>query len=426
MRLKIFATIAALTFLGVSVWIGEDWFWNVVEKMGFTWTVLAFTGVVILPSLGTAYLSASLLNKDEVVKLESADQQPFITIVIACFNEEKVIYHTLMSIYNSEFYGHIQYIVTDDGSTDSTLHEVKRFEAYTQEDVRVVKSDTNNGKAHALNVALEFVETKIMITVDADTLLHKEALARLTSKFESNFYAAVAGALRVQNFNQNWITKLQYWDYMLGIASAKQAQGVYDTTLVAQGAFSAFNTNSVRSVGGWKETVGEDIVLSWDLLDYGCKIGHEKTAIAYTNVPTTYKEFFKQRRRWSRGLVEAFKQNIGILVRPGWHIPYVWYNLMFPYIDIAFLFVFIPGVLVAIFLGYTTMAGWPTLFLIPLGILMIMPIIVRQRKVNKELGTKFRLPFHTLLAYILFYQFLQPVATLSGYAMEIFNMKKKW
>ena len=45
--------------------------------------------------------------------------QPFVSVVIAAYNEEKVIAKTIRSILDSK-YGEFEVIVVDDGSTDGT------------------------------------------------------------------------------------------------------------------------------------------------------------------------------------------------------------------------------------------------------------------------------------------------------------------
>ena len=47
---------------------------------------------------------------------------------------------------------------------------------------------------------------------------------------------AVAGAVMVRNPRENLITRMQDWDYLLGIASVKRQQSLVNGTLVAQGA----------------------------------------------------------------------------------------------------------------------------------------------------------------------------------------------
>jgi len=162
-----------------------------------------------------------------------------------------------------------------------------------------------------------------------------------TMIYEGEEYAAVAGTVLCENANESIITGLQQWDYLHGIASVKRIQSMYRGTLVAQGAFSVYRKSALEKIGGWPDKIGEDIVMTWSFHDAGYKIGYSESAICYTNVPETYVEFFKQRRRWARGLVEAFKNHYELLFKARKVTPFIWYNLFFPYIDISFLFIFV-------------------------------------------------------------------------------------
>ncbi|WP_284680754.1 glycosyltransferase [Aceticella autotrophica] len=72
--------------------------------------------------------------------------------------------------------------------------------------------------------------------------------------------------------------------YFLGIASVKRMQGLYQGTLVAQGAYSIYKTEAVKLVGGWPDAIGEDIVLTWKFLKQNMKVYFEPLAVAFTEV----------------------------------------------------------------------------------------------------------------------------------------------
>ena len=98
---------------------------------------------------------------------------------------------------------------------------------------------------------------------------------------------------------------MQGWDYRLGINGIKRMQSAYNSALVAQGAFSAYWTEDLRAVGGWPDAIGEDIVLTWTLLDKRGVVQYEPTAVGFTQVPERVRRFMKQRSRWARGMVEG-------------------------------------------------------------------------------------------------------------------------
>ena len=115
----------------------------------------------------------------------------------------------------------------------------------------------------------------------------REALRRLVARLESAppDTVAVAGAVMVRNSRANLLTRMQEWDYFLGIAAVKRMQGLYQSTLVAQGAFSLYRTDELRRVGGWPDAIGEDIVVTWRLMETGDRVLTEPTAVAFTDVP---------------------------------------------------------------------------------------------------------------------------------------------
>lgn len=413
MRIVLSLIITVLTIF-FSYWIAIPWIEEITTVFGsfLTWFILI--GMVFIPCFGMFYITTSLLFSDK--EINQPKNYPPISILVAAYNEEKTIRSTIQSIIQQEYPSNVEIIVSDDGSKDNTYLEAKK------ENCKVIRTVLNKGKSAALNRALKESKHDVIITVDADTILHKDALKNIVKKFMSKNYDAVAGAVRVNNTKHNIMTRMQYWDYILGIASVKLAQSKYDSTLVAQGAFSCYR----KEVCNWTDTVGEDIVMSWDILKKEGKIGHANNAIVFTNTPTKYSQFFKQRCRWSRGLVEAFKRDYKLLYKRGKFLPFVWYNLVFPYIDLSYLLFFFPSVIAALVFQNYLMAGMLTLLLLPLSLCLGYVIFFIQNRVNKEQGLEFEKDIIGFVMFILFYQLIQTPATLYGYYKEIFGLQKSW
>lgn len=425
MRALFTSLITACLITGLSYYIAIDWIADVKEVVGSTvWIILL--GMVFIPCFAMIFVTTTLFFKQK--KNTPLQNFPPISILVACYNEEANIVGTIESILKQGYKGLFEIIVADDGSKDNSVGRVKsEINKYLswQMLVKLIENKVNRGKSAVLNDALKVASHDIIITIDSDTILHKGALSNIVSKFLSDDYAAVAGTIRVNNDKKNLMTRLQYWDYALGIASIKQAQGIYDKTLVAQGAFSCYKKEVLDKLK-WAETMGEDIVLSWDMLKLGYKIGHANNAIVFTNVPEKYIQFFKQRKRWSIGLIEAFRRNWRLLIKPSKGLPFIWYNLLFPYIDLSYMFFFFPSIILAVFSHYYLMAGILTLLLLPLGLSLNLVIIFIQRKINKEVGLKFNDDWIGFFLFILFYQLIQVPATITGYISEILKRPKVW
>ena len=285
----------------------------------------------------------------------------------------------------------------------------------------------HGGKAAALNYGLAYAENELIITLDADTFLLKSAIREIVDKFYSGPVGtvAVAGSVYIKNSRKNLMTKIQEWDYFHAIAIIKRTQSLFQGTLVAQGAFSIYTKTALLEVKGWPETVGEDIVLTWALLNKGYRIDFAEDAISFTNAPDSYRQFFFQRSRWARGLLEAFRHYPGILLQRRLSTFYVYWNLCFILIDFVFGFVFIPGLIIAFF-GYYFIAGPLTLAVLPLGLLNNIVFFKGQRRLFKKVGLRVRKNIIGFFIYFLFYQIFMNPAVIHGYVSEFAKLKRSW
>jgi biofilm PGA synthesis N-glycosyltransferase PgaC len=195
---------------------------------------------------------------------------------------------------------------------------------------------------------------------------------------------------------------------------------------VAQGAFSLYRTDVLRRIGGWAHTVGEDIVLTWAILDQGWRVGFAEDACLFTNAPETWIQFFKQRQRWSRGLLEAFKAHWRLLFKPRMITLFIWWNLLFPYMDIVYTLFFIPGLILAMF-GIFWIAGPMTLIVLPLAMLVNYVMFRIQSRMFTEQGLRVRKNVLGFMTYALFYSLILQPACVAGYFKELFyGSIKNW
>ena len=148
---------------------------------------------------------------------------------------------------------------------------------------------------------------------------------------------------------------MQSWDYRLGINGVKRMQAAYNSALVAQGAFSAYWTDDVRAVGGWPDAIGEDIVLTWTLMDSrGHRAVRALRARLHARPRAGSGSFMRQRSRWARGMFEGLKRNPP-LRQPRVLAKFVaGIDYLVPFLDIGYVFFWIPGVILFIF-GYPLM-----------------------------------------------------------------------
>src|ERR1700677_1943801 len=92
---------------------------------------------------------------------------PLVSVLIPCFNEEKVIVASVARILHSNW-RRLEILVLDDGSSDGTAARVR--EAFADEPRVSLLSFENGGKARALNRGLALVKGEVVVALDADTL----------------------------------------------------------------------------------------------------------------------------------------------------------------------------------------------------------------------------------------------------------------
>ena len=421
----VIASIIGLAWGAFSICFSQPWYQDLSLHVGPFIAFFLITFIAIIPGCMNAFVFISLLLDKRPPVIED-QKNPDITILIAAFNEEEFIGSTLEGIARQNYLGTTRIIVIDDGSNDGTVGVVKSHQA-DNSNIELISLVKNGGKAAALNHGLKISNSDIVISVDADSYLHVDAIKNLVGRYLSDPVntRAVAGEILIRNSRVNWITKAQEWDYFLGIASIKRIQSLFQGTLVAQGAFSLYDRKTLNDIGGWPEMVGEDIVLTWKLLLAGYRVGHAENAIAFTNCPETLKAFIKQRQRWSRGLIEAFKINPMILLKPRLSTIYIWWNTMFPLMDIVYVFGFIPGLVLACF-GFFWIVGPMTLAILPMALALNLYMYSRSRNMFEREHLKVRANIFGFFFYVFAYGLILQPACVYGYFSEFFNLKKTW
>ncbi len=426
LRWKLVLVIAiALSWAGFSFALALPWIEALGESITLPLAVAVIVGIAILPGYLNANLVASLLI-DRPPPLRFDLDFPDVTVVIACFNEEETVEETIDYIAKQEYPGALRVLVADDGSSDSTLEVALRRAAG---DPRVsVLELPHAGKARTLTAALKQVETPLVATVDADTLLMPTSLERIVARLMISppDTVAVAGAVFVRNSRRNFVTRAQEWDYFLGIASVKRQQGLFQGTMVAQGAFSVYRSGALRRVGGWPDRIGEDIVLTWAMMRQGGRVGYERTAIAFTGAPDSPGGFSRQRRRWARGMIEGLREHGAALLAGGRSNAHaVLVNFVFPYIDLVYSIAFPIGIVLALF-GNFAIVGPMTLAVLPLNLALSGIMFHLSRQSFEEVGLKVRRNRLGFLGYLLTYQLFMSPLSVAGYAQELFGTRRRW
>src|SRR5438270_10738143 len=328
-----------------------------VDNLAFWMFSIILIGVQFIFFFGDILMSGRLLiigalaTIDRIRGSSSQDLdptfQPRVAVLVPAYNEEKVIERTVRSVLAST-YPKLRVIVIDDGSKDRTLEIARtRFQNEIASGKVTVLTKPNSGKAEALNFGLQHVTEDFYIGIDADTVIAREAIARLVPHFADATIGAVAGNAKVGNRVNIW-TRWQALEYITSQNFERRALDLLGAVTVVPGALGAWRTDLVRAAGGYHtDTVAEDADLTMNLLERGYHVVYEDLALAFTEAPTTPNGLMRQRFRWSFGILQTVwkrrhlfghKGTLGKVALPNILIFQILLPLVSPFIDVMFIF----------------------------------------------------------------------------------------
>ena len=290
----------------------------------FLWAfMIVATALVVLRTLTVIWLAARFRWT-----WPSNFAEP-LSVLVAAYNEEKVIAETLRTVLTTDYAGEIEVIVVDDGSRDQTAAEVEAIAA-TDSRVRLLRQE-NRGKARALQRGLAAVRTGVVVFLDADTHCQRDTLRRLVEPFSDEGVGAVSGHAKVGNL-RTFIARCQALEYTCGFNLDRRAYTRWNCMTVVPGAISAIRKSAIDDAGGLSlETLAEDTDLTLTLHKRGQRMVYVPEAIAWTEAPETVRTLARQRFRWAYGTLQCLWKHRDMVFNwkyraLGWFsLPSVWF-----------------------------------------------------------------------------------------------------
>ncbi|MAU14850.1 MAG: glycosyl transferase family 2 [Muricauda sp.] len=244
----------------------------------------------------------------------SDEELPTCTVIVPAYNEGKQVYHTLISLSESDFpKDKLQLIAIDDGSQDDTWRWIQEAKKELGDCVSIYKQPKNKGKRHALYRGFNEGNGEIFVTVDSDSIVDKDTLRNLVSPFVTNKECgAVAGNIRVLNNEKELLPKMLDVSFVLSFEFVRSAESSLKSVLCTPGALAAYRSEAVyaclpawinQTFMGKPSDIGEDRAMTNMILKQGYHVLFQRNAYAYTNVPEKYKGLYKMFIRWGRSNV---------------------------------------------------------------------------------------------------------------------------
>ncbi|NOX71222.1 MAG: glycosyltransferase family 2 protein [Candidatus Micrarchaeota archaeon] len=233
-------------------------------------------------------------------------KEPKVTVVIASYKSADTIGETIESVLKSK-YENKEIIVVDDTPNNSVADVCKSF------DVRVIHNKKREGKARSLNKAIKNVKTDLFLFLDSDSIIDDKFIGNLAAWFRDGKVGAASPRFDTKN-RDSTLGRFTSFESSFWFTLARSHM-YFGSMISFRGCGVMVRASALENVGGWDETLVEDMALAGKLLAHGYVIAHDPRTTVYTEEPETLKSFYRQRFRWGKGGLFAFLRNKRVYAR---------------------------------------------------------------------------------------------------------------
>lgn len=238
-----------------------------------------------------------LKSRDKnIEKRRDENFTPEISIIISCYNEEKVIEETIKNFLSLDYpQSKIEFIIGSDASSDGTNQIVERL-AQANPQIKFFPFAQRRGKSQVLNDLVSYAKNEILVFSDANTIYRKDALKKLVSHFADANIGGVCGKLLLHDFKEAIAAGSQektYWDAESWL---KDKEGRLGYLIGANGGIYSIRKKYFVEVPT-TFPVMDDFYISLKVLEAGKYLLYEKEAVAEEFVASDLKTEYRRKIR---------------------------------------------------------------------------------------------------------------------------------
>ena len=234
-----------------------------------------------------------------------------VTIVIPVFNEDVNLF---AKVLESSTRQGSDVIVVGDGCNAPYAEIAKKYSA------RFLSTPTRGGKRKALNLAMNYVETRFVMFVDSDTIIPYGAVVDLLSSFTDKI-GGVGANLKIMEDGRPLSYASEFVERSREVIL--KAMNKSGNVMILDGGCAVYRTDLVKpfilstqfsdyKVFGRKSVVGDDRQLTSYIIKSGYKAVKNYSVQVQTPSQKTLKSYYRQQVRWARnGWYYFFKDLFG-------------------------------------------------------------------------------------------------------------------
>jgi len=219
------------------------------------------------------------------------DYMPTVTVVTAAYNEEEYIEEKLQSFINLDYPKDIinLVIVSDDSYDDTNIIVQKYVNKFNN--ITLVIQKPRNGKASGLNLIEPEIDSEIVISTDASSILEKAAVKKLVRYFNVDSIGLVTGKLKYIRKNEEESGEGLYWKYETWI---RMNESKIYSIIVASGCLFAIRRKLYKQI---HPSSPDDFERTLVTLENGYRAVIELEAVAYEYLTVKASDEIKRKIR---------------------------------------------------------------------------------------------------------------------------------
>jgi len=223
---------------------------------------------------------------------------PRISILIAAYNEEKVIAQRIKNIAEMDYdFSKVELFIGSDCSSDRTNSILQEYSnKYSW--LKIYLSDQRMGKAGILNELVKLVNGEILLFSDANTHFKNDVLKNIINDFQDRTVGGVCGRLVLtdnEDVRKESVEETNYWAYETFI---KKAEGKLGIQISANGGIFAIRKELFTEIP-LQKAVTDDLFISLSVVAQGYRFTYSENSIAYENIGKDVKQEFNRKVRFS-------------------------------------------------------------------------------------------------------------------------------
>ena len=244
----------------------------------------------------------------------AADQQPFVSVHLACYNEPpEMVIATIDSLAKMN-YQNFEVLILDNNTRDEALWKPleKRCAELGPRFRFFHLANWPGFKAGALNYGLKVTDPRAEVVgvVDADYVVDPEWLSGLIPHFDKADVAVVQAPQAHRDWERQPFKRMCNWEFdgffRIGMHHRNERNA-----LIQHGTMTLVRRLALEEVGGWSEwCICEDTELGLRLIEKGYDTRYVDHILGRGLTPSGFAAIKSQRFRWAFGAMQILKAHL--------------------------------------------------------------------------------------------------------------------